>query len=315
MEPIASFKKGILMKTFILKKYSLSLLYLIICLCAFGQDDHYFHFFYEHEGERYYLSAVDGGGDEIVAKKGTPGDYEKFHLQYVRKEEGGEKLYRIKTANQYYLSLDEDRLLSAEEKDVAPSQLFEVSKKLRKENRTIKGGKEIITENVELRITHIGISWRRHQLAFVPELEEFRWYSFPRDSLNIILAEEIRIEMLPIQTYDPKEREFEYRLLFVDGDSAAMACLFRQQIFVFDRDEESKHLPLYQWERERRFVLKGEPTYFHVQYRGDYGTSCPLPRIVLLKEGREMESWTFDESLRNGQQIRLMMDGRIIKMY
>lgn len=302
------------MKANTYKKYSLSLLCLITCLCAFGQDDHYFHFFYEHEGERYYLSAVDGGGDEVIAKRGKPGEYEKFHLQFVAKGDSITDYYRIKTANNYYLSLNEDTKLIAEEKETTVDQFFEVSKKLIKRERDDQGQRKIYNAYWELELAHVDTFGQRNWLTFFPGVYEFACSSTPLYLLSTIQAEEIRIEILTIQE-GPQNREHEYRLLFVDADSTMMSCLYFQQIYVFDHLHNPNHLRLYPGQRETGIVLRKDPIHIHVQYRGDYGTSCPLPRMVLLKDERAIQSWTFDESLQNGQQIRLMMDGGILKMY
>lgn len=282
-------------------------------LSALGQKDQYFRLYYEFEEEKYYLSAVDGGGDEVVAKRGKPGEHEKFHLQYIRKRDSLTTVYRFRTANNFFLNICEDQQLMAEEKGFHENQLFAVRQQLTQS--TVDKDNLNITKTRQWNMT---ISWEvdhRYQLAFMPEEEIIRWIRFPEFGRTQIKGEEISIEILAIQSDDRKNREYTYRLQFRDADSVSMNCLYKCHVFVYDQFEKAQFYPLYQGQRELRFRLRGEPKHIHIQYEGDYGTTCPLPHLLLLKEDNIFQSWQVDEYLRVRQQIRLMMDGQIRKFY
>lgn len=85
-----------------------------IHIFAFGQNDQVCYFFTKYNGDAYYLSAIEGGGDEIVTKKiaERPGQFERF--QVIGIEEG----FQVKSYQNHYVQIREDGTLEALEKNV-----------------------------------------------------------------------------------------------------------------------------------------------------------------------------------------------------
>lgn len=104
-------------------------LFSLICFAhAFGQELGGVKYIYVGNGT--YLSAIDGGGDDIVEKKtDSPSNYEKFELitwnVTLEKE-----AYFIKTYENYYLRLDEDFSLKADQREKVAAGLFYFEKNL-----------------------------------------------------------------------------------------------------------------------------------------------------------------------------------------
>lgn len=99
------------MRKWIIFLFLLSLLSLELALGQ-GQDRVVFFYFGGHE----YLSAVNGGGDEIIREiKIDPGEYEKFKIEYLANIRGDEFFF-ISTISGYYLTMDDELNLIAPEK-------------------------------------------------------------------------------------------------------------------------------------------------------------------------------------------------------
>lgn len=77
------------------------------------------YIFRQVDTDFYYLSAVDGGGDELITRKlsGKPGLYEEFLMEFQGVDQRGFGRFALKTRNNFYVEVSEDSILMAEEKE------------------------------------------------------------------------------------------------------------------------------------------------------------------------------------------------------
>lgn len=125
-------------------------------------------YIYDRIGDSFfYLSAIDGGGDEVVARKITsqPGINEEFVLEFIEVREKGYGLFALKTMEGDYVEITGDGEIMAEEKELN-TRIHSFEMKLMAPNQQVKEFDIVVRKRLQ--------KSQNGYLMFSPPIQDFQ---------------------------------------------------------------------------------------------------------------------------------------------
>lgn len=280
------------------------------------KNDVVIHIYQQLGNSFYYLSAVDGGGDEVLAQKitGEPGTDEEFILELKEVKQKGFGIFALKTMEGHYLQVTEELGLIAEGKDYqADLHAFEM---------------RIIALSQQVRDFHVHIQKPEKSdvkacLLFSPENENFQIAQSPGEPPALqarLLADGFeKLKFGPVRyalqvifdgyaSPECKNRDWEGSLImenpYKDHERFVMDLTLSSEGWVFANTIDYNSKPV-----QATIRFKPQTGYDSGYYSTD-------PKGCLIQEIRmkgEETDWNFtlNEYVKRGETIELFTKGKV----
>lgn len=281
---------------------------IIASLHVQAQDEDAVIYIYQQiDKDFYYLSAVDGGGDELVTRKlqGTPGMNEEFLMEFHGADKRGFGLFALKTTDNFYVEVSEDALLMASEKE------FD-EKKHTFEMKVISPGKEVMDFELIMRKGVEGDS--KSYLTFADptygfELGQAEEAYMPRHKARLVKDGFNLLKFGPVK--------YELDLVFNKRSKACEELDWLGNLSLEDPNNSRNVVNLDMEQAGTNWLFANTVAYpakvSAVEIRLLDGKKCKI-EAVQINWGDKSQTWEINKNLKAGEGLMLDWKGEFEKI-